>query len=87
MSRMLRLDFVGGSRFRRDMSEDNERNREIARRLFYLITVATEDAATLAVDGQSQNLDVHQQADLAVRLRAYAYQLAGWMDLHANMDF
>ncbi|MCK9553101.1 hypothetical protein [Aquamicrobium sp.] len=38
------------------MSEDAEARCEIIRRLFYLITIAVEDAAALAVEGQSRRL-------------------------------
>lgn len=52
----LGLDLVGPSRLGRIMSEDAEARRETIRRLFYLITIAAEDAAALAVEGQSSRL-------------------------------
>jgi hypothetical protein len=36
------------------MSEGAEARHEVVRRLFYLITIAAEDAAALAVEGQSR---------------------------------
>jgi len=38
------------------MSEDAEARRELICRLFYLITIAAEDAAAGAVEGQSGRL-------------------------------
>ena len=38
------------------MSEDAEARRDIVRRLFYLITIAAEDAAAGAAEGQSERL-------------------------------
>jgi|GEM_PF-3247830 plasmid stabilization system protein ParE len=52
----LGLDLVEPPRLGRIMSEDAEARREIIRRLFYLITIAAEDAAALAVEGQSRRL-------------------------------
>ena len=52
----LGLDLVEPPRLGRIMSEDAEARREIIRRLFYLITIAAEDAAAGAVEGQSGRL-------------------------------
>ena len=52
----LGLDLVGPSRLGRIMPEDAEARRELICRLFYLITIAAEDAAALAVEGQSSRL-------------------------------
>ena len=52
----LDLDFVDPLRLRRTMSEDAEARRELICRLFYLITIAAEDAAALAVERQSSRL-------------------------------
>lgn len=52
----LRLDFVDPLRLRGTMTEDAEACREVICRLFYLITIAAEDAAALAVEGQSSRL-------------------------------
>ncbi|WP_139181708.1 hypothetical protein [Edaphosphingomonas haloaromaticamans] len=49
----LGLDLVEPPRLGRIMSEGAETRRETIRRLFYLITIAAEDAAALAVEGQS----------------------------------
>ena len=38
------------------MSEDVEGRHELIRRLFYLVTIAAEHAAALAVEGQSKRL-------------------------------
>lgn len=52
----LGLDLVEPLRLGRIMSQDAEARRKIIRRLFYLITIAAEDAAALAVEGQSRRL-------------------------------
>jgi len=52
----LGLDLVEPLRLRRTMSEDAEARRELICRLFYLITIAAEDAAAGAVEGQSGRL-------------------------------
>ncbi|WP_070932169.1 hypothetical protein [Edaphosphingomonas haloaromaticamans] len=52
----LGLDLVEPPRLGRIMSEGAEARRETIRRLFYLITIAAEDAGALAVEGQSGNL-------------------------------
>jgi len=52
----LGLDLVEPPRLDRIMSEGAETRRETIRRLFYLITIAAEDAAALAVEGQSSRL-------------------------------
>jgi len=52
----LDLDLVGLLRLGRAMSDDAEARREIVRRLFYLITIAAEDAAAGAAEGQSERL-------------------------------
>lgn len=49
----LGLDLVQSPQLGRIMSEGAETRRETIRRLFYLITIAAEDAAALAVEGQS----------------------------------
>jgi len=52
----LGLDLVEPPRFGRIMSQDAEARCDIVRRLFYLITIAAEDAAALAIEGQSRRL-------------------------------
>jgi len=52
----LGLDLAEPLRLRRAMYEDAEARRDIVRRLFYLITIAAEDAAAGAVEGQSGRL-------------------------------
>ncbi|MFD0850185.1 hypothetical protein [Sphingosinicella xenopeptidilytica] len=56
MLEKLGLDMVQPLRLGRIMSEGAETRRETIRRLFYLITIAAEDAAALAVEGQSRRL-------------------------------
>jgi hypothetical protein len=68
---MLCLDFAGMARLRRHMCENDERNGEVVRRLFCLITIAAEDTAVLASEGQSVLLQNAQRADLAARLRSF----------------
>src|SRR3546814_8052935 len=51
-------------------SDLDDTRHEIIRRLFYLITVAAEDAATLEANGQATGLDRSRIADIAARLRA-----------------
>lgn len=51
------------------MSEDDESRSDVIRRLFYLITVAAEDAAATGAEGQSRALPSDMQA-AAVQLRA-----------------
>lgn len=51
------------------MPEDDERRGEVIRRMFYLLTVAAEDAATLAAEGQSHKLQGCRQVELACHLR------------------
>lgn len=65
----LRLDFVIRLRLRRTMSEDAEARRELICRLFYLITIAAEDAAALAVERQSSRLLPDCASDSAASLR------------------
>lgn len=65
----LRLDFVNGPGLRWRMSEDTETRHAVIRRLFYLITVAAEDAAVLAVEGQSRSLSPDHAKAAAVTLR------------------
>jgi len=83
----LRLDFVGAPRLRRRMSGDADKSGEVVLSLFYLITVAAEDAATLAVEGQLGLLQNAQRADLAARLRTFGETietLASAIDLIAG---
>jgi len=65
----LGLDLAESLRLRRIMSEDAEARREVVRRLFYLITVAAEEAATLAVEGQSRRFSPDHARASAVNLR------------------
>ncbi|ALR19776.1 hypothetical protein [Sphingobium baderi] len=65
----LDLDFVDPLRLRRTMSEDAEACRAIIRRLFYLVTIAAEDAAAVAVEGQSRRLSPDQARAYAARFR------------------
>lgn len=52
------------------MVEDDELRREVVRRLFYLITVTAEDAATIAAEGQSAEAETSELPEAAARLRA-----------------
>src|SRR5690606_37513977 len=65
----LGLDLVEPSRLHRIMSEDAEGRREVFRRLFYLVTIAAEDAAAVAVDGRSGRLSPDQARAYATSLR------------------
>jgi len=65
----LGRDLAEPLRLRRAMSEDAEARREVVRRLFYLITVAAEEAATLAVEGQSRRFSRDHARASAVNLR------------------
>jgi hypothetical protein len=65
----MRLDFFDWSGFRRRMSEDAEARHELIRRLFYLVTIAAEDAAALAVEGQSRKLLPDQARAAATSLK------------------
>lgn len=65
----LGLDLVEPLRLRRTMSGDPEARRELICRLFYLITIAAEDAGALAVEGQSSSLLPDCARDSAVSLR------------------
>mgnify|MGYP001216089401 CR=1 FL=1 len=65
----LDLDLVGLLRLGRAMSDDAEARREIVCRLFYLITIAAEDAAALAVEGQSSKLRPDHPREAAASLR------------------
>jgi len=56
-------------RLRRSMSKDAEACHEVIRRLFYLITIAAEDAAALAVEGQSRMLSPDHARASAASLR------------------
>ncbi len=51
----LRLDFADRPRLHWCMFKDAGTRDEVVRRLFYLITIAAEDAAALAVEGQSRS--------------------------------
>ena len=55
-SEKLGLDLARLLRLGRAMSDDAEARRDLVRRLFCLITIAAEDAAATAVDGQSRSL-------------------------------
>ena len=50
------------------MSEDAEACHELTRRLFYRITIAAEDAAALAVKGQSRSLSPDHAKAVAATL-------------------
>lgn len=65
----LGLDLAEPLRLRRAMSEDAEARRDIVRRLFYLITIAAEDAAAGAAEGQSGRLSSDQARACAASLR------------------
>lgn len=65
----LGLDLAEPLRLRRTMSEDAEACREVFRRLFYLITIAAEDAAAGAAEGQSGRLSLDQARAYAASLR------------------
>ena len=53
----------------------DDTTRDLIAQLFYLITVAGEDAATLAVEGQSQNFSRYQIKDDAIRSRQLGEQI------------
>lgn len=65
----LRLDFASSFGLRRLMSDDDEMRGDHIPRLFYLITLEAEDAAALAVEGQSAHLGQDQVQDAAARLQ------------------
>jgi len=65
----LRLDFGDRLRLGRAMSGDVETRQEAIRRLFYLVTIAAEDAAALAVEGQSRSLSPDHAKASAATLR------------------
>jgi hypothetical protein len=65
----MRLDFFDWSGLRLCMSEDTEARHELIRRLFYLGTIAAEDAAALAVEGQSRSLSPDHAKAAAATLR------------------
>jgi len=46
------MDFTGLSSLRVRMDEDQEARNKLISRLYYLVTIAAEDAAMLAVEGQ-----------------------------------
>ncbi|MGE4431063.1 MAG: hypothetical protein AB7E05_10035 [Sphingobium sp.] len=50
------------------MSEDTETRHELVRRLFCLLTLASEEAAMLAVKGQSPHPDLLRARTLAAAL-------------------
>lgn len=51
------------------MVEEDHIRQDLIARMFYLVTVAAEDAAALAAEGQSRNLGPDQAKEAAVRLR------------------
>ena len=51
------------------MSEEEETRHQLIRRLFYLITVAAEDAAAMAADGQSVEINHCKAWAMAIGLR------------------
>ncbi|UNK78223.1 hypothetical protein MNQ96_11575 [Sphingopyxis granuli] len=65
----LGLDLTEPLRLRPAMSEDAEAHREVVRQLFYLITIAAEEAATLAVEGQSRRFSPDHARASADNLR------------------
>lgn len=65
----LGLDLAKPLRLGRVMSEDTEARREVVRRLFYLITIAAEDAAAEAAEGQSGRLSPDCARTSATSLR------------------
>ncbi|MEQ8310441.1 MAG: hypothetical protein RIA72_07065 [Sphingopyxis sp.] len=65
----MRLDFFDWSALRRRMSEDAEARHELIRRLFYLATIAAEDATALATEGQSRSLSPDHAKAAAATLR------------------
>jgi hypothetical protein len=56
-------------RFVGAMSKDAEARHELVRRLFYLVTIAAEDAAAMAVEGQSRKLLPDQARAFATSLQ------------------
>lgn len=65
----LDLDFALSFRLGRFMSHDSDTRRELIRRLFCLVTIAAEDAAALAIEGQASGFGWDQGKDSAIRLR------------------
>jgi len=65
----LRLDFAVRPRLRWRMSEDAETRHQVVRQLFYLITIAAEDAEALAIEGQSRRLSPDHVRAAAATLR------------------
>lgn len=51
------------------VSEDAEARHELIRRLFYLVTIAAEDATSLAVEGQSTSSSPDHARAAAITLR------------------
>ena len=67
---MLRLDFACRRPLGGRMVQDEEQRRELVHRLFYLITSAAEDAAAIAVEGQSTHASALALREIAARLRS-----------------
>lgn len=66
----LRLDFTGAWPLREVMPEtDDATHHDIIRQLFCLITIATEDAAALAAEGQAKGLSPDRARAAADNLR------------------
>ena len=51
------------------MSEDEEERRQLIRRVFTLATIAAEDAAAMAAEGQAPRIDHGKARVLATGLR------------------
>lgn len=54
---------------------DDDTRHEIVRQLFYLVTIAAEDAAALAVEGQSRRLSPDNARVSAGSLRALGMRI------------
>lgn len=68
-AKKLRLDFGARPRLQWRMSEDAEVRHELIRRLFYLVTIAAEDATSLATEGQSRSWSPDHLRAAAATLR------------------
>ena len=73
-AKKLYLDFIWLLWLRRFMAHDDATHDLIAR-LFYLITVAAEDAATLAVEGQSRHISPNRIENVATQSRQLGEQI------------
>lgn len=75
----LDMDFAGMPRLRHRMTDEDEERQQLIRRLFYLITVAAEDAAAIAVKGRAAQSDHSRREALTKGLR----ELGEWVEILA----